>query len=467
MRATKTASHVAAAKSIVHNQGANRSLASSLRSLNGSSSSSIIFTHSSCSNHTHCGIRNHSTVSSFTAGNKTAASSTPLSFIVSWKQASLRQFHATSSTRKEEDLYETLGVPRTASADEIKRQYYKLAMQYHPDRNKGDKKAEEKLQKINAAYTVLKDEDKRRQYDQFGSAAFDGSGGGGFEGFDPNDIPVDMRDIFEGIFSGFGGGGGRRAKTKGDDVEVPLRINFHEAVNGCEKDISYMGKLPCPTCHGSGAAAGSKAKKCPRCNGQGIEQIAHGFIPIATQCRQCGGEGTIISDPCGTCKGQGIISGNRKIQVKIPAGVDDGANIRLVGQGDAGMKGGKPGNLFLRVHVSPDKVFKRDGVNVHTDIPVTLAQAVLGGTVKVPTLSGAEVEIKVPPGTQPEEKRVLRNQGVSAVGQPGTKGHHYIHFKVEIPTKLTPKQKELMEEWQKEEEQSGGIADKLKGYFKS
>jgi len=410
-----------------------------------------------------CAKRGHA-CSTALSGTRRSTSS-PLSFLVGWKQTTIRQFHTTRGAQKEEDYYETLGVSRTAAPDEIKRQYYKLAMEYHPDRNKGDKAAEEKLQKINVAYSVLKDEEKRRQYDQFGSAAFDG-GGAGFQGFDPNDIPVDMRDLFEGIFSGFGGGGGKRSRAKGDDVEVPVRISFNDAVNGTETEVSYRGKLPCSTCQGSGAAPGSKAKKCSRCNGQGIEQIAQGFIPIATHCRQCGGEGMIISDPCTACRGQGVTTGNKTIKVKIPAGVDDGSNIRLLGQGDAGLKGAKPGNLYLRLQVTPDQFFKREGVHVHTEIPVTLSQAILGGTISVPTLSGSEVEIKVPAGTQPGEKRVLRNQGVPSLTQPGTKGHHYIHFKVQVPTSLTLKQKELIEEWKKEEESNGSLANKLKGYFK-
>eukprot|EP01089_Gocevia_fonbrunei_P015831 TRINITY_DN4747_c0_g1_i2.p1 TRINITY_DN4747_c0_g1~~TRINITY_DN4747_c0_g1_i2.p1 ORF type:complete len:284 (-),score=87.47 TRINITY_DN4747_c0_g1_i2:75-926(-) len=278
---------------------------------------------------------------------------------------------------------------------------------------------------------------------------------------------MNMHDLFENMFSGGGFGGGRQksGRSRGSDVELPMTISFMDAVKGIEKEVSFNAKLSCHPCHGSGAAPGSKETTCKKCNGRGTEVLAEGFIPIATTCRACGGEGKTVSDPCKSCRGSGTTSGSKKVNVKIPAGVDDGMKIRLVGQGDAGGKGGKAGNLFIVLTVTPDRIFKREGIHVHTDVPVSMSQAVLGGTVKVPTLTGEVLEIKVSPGTQPAEKRVLKGKGIPQVGGIG-KGNQYIHFHVEIPRKLNEKQKQLMEEFAKEEPEDPGFLGKMKDYFK-
>eukprot|EP01087_Luapelamoeba_hula_P025128 TRINITY_DN9821_c0_g1_i1.p1 TRINITY_DN9821_c0_g1~~TRINITY_DN9821_c0_g1_i1.p1 ORF type:complete len:517 (-),score=72.86 TRINITY_DN9821_c0_g1_i1:8-1483(-) len=358
-----------------------------------------------------------------------------------------REFHASHPTHlpEEEDLYDLLGIDRNATPEQIKSAYHKLAMKYHPDRNKNDKSAETKLSKINAAYAILKDEDKRRQYDQFGSQAFQ-NGGPGAGGFDMGA----MGDILSQIFGGMGGGG---SGGRGDDIEIGLRITFQEAVNGCKKPLSFMAKTTCNPCKGSGAAAGTQPKKCSRCGGKGVEMHTQGYIPMQMACRQCGGSGNIITDHCKECKGKGYINGPKNVTVDVPAGVDNDMTIRLAGQGDAGTRGKPSGHAFIRLTVPEDPVFRREGTDVHTKVPITLSQAVLGSTVHVPTLQGQDVEVKVPPGTQPNEKRVLRGRGIphTAVNGDSRRGNHFIHFQVAIPTTITDQQKQAMEQFAKDE----------------
>eukprot|EP01088_Endostelium_zonatum_P015069 TRINITY_DN3542_c0_g1_i1.p1 TRINITY_DN3542_c0_g1~~TRINITY_DN3542_c0_g1_i1.p1 ORF type:complete len:450 (-),score=123.70 TRINITY_DN3542_c0_g1_i1:139-1488(-) len=363
----------------------------------------------------------------------------------------------------EKDYYKLLGVPRSATADEIKKAYRALVMKYHPDKNKGDKEAESKFAEINNAYSVLQDPKKRQTYDQFGAGAFDGSGGGG--GFDPSTInmsDVNMHELFEDIFSsmGFTGGGRQRGKSKarGEDVELPLQITFMEAVRGTEKEVSFASKVSCPTCSGSGASPSSKMTTCKRCNGRGVETISEGFIPIKTECRSCGGEGSAPSDPCKPCRGTGTIAQTKKVNVKIPAGVDDGNKVRVMNQGDAGQKGAKAGHLFIVLTVKNDTNFKREQKDVHSDIKVPMTTACLGGQVEVDMLEGTKIEVKVAPGTQSGEKRILRGRGIPGLGSGANaeKGNHYIHFKVMTPEKLSQRQKELLEEFEKEEEKKGG-----------
>ena len=254
---------------------------------------------------------------------------------------------------------------------------------------------------------------------------------------------------------------------RGEDVELPLSITFMEAVKGTEKEVSFASKIACTTCSGTGSSPSSKLITCKRCNGRGVETISESFIPIKTECRACNGEGTIPSDPCKPCRGSGTISHTKKVNVKIPAGVDDGNKVRVMNQGDAGQKGGKAGHLFIILTVKNDTKFKREQKDVHTDVKVAMVTACVGGKVEVETLEGSKIEVKVSPGTQSGEKRVLRGKGIAGLGSGpnAEKGNHYIHFKVDIPEKLSQRQKELLDEFEKEEEKKSGLLGRVKDLF--
>eukprot|EP01114_Cavostelium_apophysatum_P015390 TRINITY_DN4179_c0_g1_i1.p1 TRINITY_DN4179_c0_g1~~TRINITY_DN4179_c0_g1_i1.p1 ORF type:complete len:495 (+),score=104.79 TRINITY_DN4179_c0_g1_i1:114-1598(+) len=380
-----------------------------------------------------------------------------------------RLFHSTSplSAENQKDFYEVLGVAKTATQAELKKAYYQMAKQYHPDANKNNKEAEVKFKEVNAAYEVLGNEEKRKKYDQFGHAAFDpsqfsGAGQGGMSiedllrqhGIDPFEMMMGMGGggggggpFGGGPFGGFGGFGG--VDTRGADVEVPLRLTFKEAVNGVEKEVKYQSKIACTTCSGTGAKPGTKPTVCSTCGGRGQQVQTNGFMHFSTTCSACGGQGKVPSSPCATCRGRGTRAEMRTVKVTIPAGVDNGNNVRMNGMGNAGEKGGKPGNLYVRLSVADDPIFKREGTDVHVDIPISFTQAVLGATVPVQTLTG-EVQVTVPAGTQPGEKRVLRSKGIRKVNS-NQFGNQYIHFKVKIPSSISQKQKQLLEEFQKEE----------------
>lgn len=346
------------------------------------------------------------------------------------------------------DYYEVLGLSQGASQDEIKKAYRRLARQYHPDVNK-DADAEDTFKEINEAYRVLSDEQQRAKYDQHGHAAFEnggmGSGDfGGFGGFD------DIGDIFDMFFGG-GAGGGRSASRprRGADLRYDMTIEFEEAAFGAEKTIEVPRTETCPHCHGNQAEPGTPIKTCPDCNGSGVvrtvQQTPFGQMASNRTCSRCGGEGKTYEKPCSECHGSGLVRKVRSVTVKIPAGIDDGQVVRVAGRGEAGAKGGPPGDLQIVVRVKPHKVFRREGNNVICDLPVTIVQAALGDEVDVPTLEGP-VNMRIPEGTQSGKTFRLRGKGITDVHGYG-RGDQLVNVRLVTPTKLTARQKELLREF--------------------
>jgi molecular chaperone DnaJ len=367
------------------------------------------------------------------------------------------------------DFYEVLGVSRGASDDEIKKAYRKLAKQYHPDLNPGDKTAEAKFKEINEAYEILTDKDKRSRYDQFGHAGVDpnfGAGGGGFGGFNMGDI--DLGDLF-GSFFGGGFGGAQRANPnaprRGENLRTAVTISFEEAAFGCEKEITVTRSEPCQTCHGNGCAPGTTAEVCPDCHGTGSIRIQRGggafTFATSAPCTRCQGTGRIIHTPCPDCHGEGSVRKQRKLTVTIPAGIDNGQAISLRGQGGAGVNGGPAGDLLISVTVRPSDKFRREGTAVYYDQPVSFAQAALGAKLTIPTIDG-NVEYTMPRGTQPGTTFRLRGKGFPSVNGRG-RGDQFVTVRVEVPTSLTREQEEALNAFAEamgEEEAEGG-----KGFF--
>ena len=377
------------------------------------------------------------------------------------------------------DYYEVLGVSKTATQDELKKAYRKLARKYHPDLNKDNAEAAEKFKECNEAYSVLSDEQKRAQYDQFGHAAFEngGMGGGfggagGFGGFGGSG----MEDIFDMFFGGQGGRGGSRAKAgpqRGADLRFDLEISFEEAAFGMEKEINLYRDEVCDHCHGEGAEPGSKVETCPECNGSGYVRFTQntmfGQMVNERPCSRCKGEGKIISEPCRECHGKGTVKRNKKLKVKIPAGVDNGSRLRVSGEGEAGAKGGPSGDLYVYLYVKPHKFFERDGTTVLCEVPINIVQATLGADIKVPTLDG-QVTMKIPEGTQPGKVMRIKGKGIPSLRN-GSRGDQLVRIKVVVPTKLSDKQKDALRKFAdiskdniNPEEKS--FMDKVKDFFK-
>ena len=351
------------------------------------------------------------------------------------------------------DYYEVLGVSKGASDSEIKSAYRKLAKKYHPDMNPGDKEAEAKFKEASEAYAVLSDADKRRQYDQFGHAAFDG-GAGGAGGFDFGGM--DMGDIFGDIFGDFFGGGRSRSKSngpmKGQNIRTSVRITFEEACFGVDKDIDVKLKEECATCHGTGAKPGTSPETCKKCGGKGqvvfTQQSLFGVVRNVQSCPDCHGTGKIIKERCSDCGGSGYISKRKKISVSIPAGIDNGQCVRIRDKGEPGVNGGQRGDLLVEVAVSRHPIFQRQDRDIFSTAPITFAQAALGGDVRIKTVDG-EVIYTVKPGTQTNTRVRLRNKGVPSLRNKQIRGDHYVTLVVEVPTKMNSEQKELLEEFDK------------------
>jgi molecular chaperone DnaJ len=335
------------------------------------------------------------------------------------------------------DYYEVLGVGRDADASELKRAYRKLALELHPDRNSSDKEAEERFKEASEAYQVLSDPEKRGLYDRFGHEGPRGSGfGSGFSNV--SDIFSAFGDIFGDLFGGFGGFGGGRAQARGADLETRVDLTLAEVSSGVSKEVKLRRRITCKDCGGSGAAAGSGRERCQQCGGHGQVMHRQGFLMIQTVCPICRGEGTIVRKPCEPCQGSGLVTSEEDLRVNIPAGVEDGATLRLSGRGEAAPGGGQTGHLYVSLHVAADPRFDRDGADLHTVVSLSFPQAALGATLKAPSLGG-EVELNVAPGTQPGETIVLRGKGLPRLQGRGT-GDLIAHLRLVVPKTLSIEQ---------------------------
>lgn len=373
------------------------------------------------------------------------------------------------------DYYEVLGVPKDADEAALKKAYRVLAKKYHPDANPGDKEAEAKFKEASEAYSVLSDPEKRRKYDQFGHAAFEGGAGGagGYGGFDFNG--ADMGDIFGDIFGDFFGGGrsayGRSSNgpMRGANLRTGVRITFEEAIFGCEKEIELTLKDECPKCHGTGAKPGTSPVTCPKCNGKGkivyTQQSFFGQVQNVQTCPDCRGTGKIVKEKCPDCYGTGYISSKKKIQVKIPAGIDNGQSIRIAGKGEPGTNGGERGDLLVEVTVSRSPVFMRQETSIFSTVPISFATAALGGPIKIKTVDG-EVEYEVKPGTQTDTKVRLRGKGVPSLRNKNIRGDHYVTLVVTVPEKLTEEQKEALKHFDDAMKGISPESKKKRGLFK-
>jgi molecular chaperone DnaJ len=353
------------------------------------------------------------------------------------------------------DFYEVLGVQKNASREEIKKAYRQLAIKHHPDRNPESKEAEEKFKEATEAYEILADDRKRQTYDQFGFAGLNGIGQPTAQDF--STIFQGFEDIFgdvSGIFDSFFGGGGSRRRSsgrgfgqRGSDLRYDMEISFLEAAFGVKKEVTYARAERCDVCKGSGADKGSGRKLCPTCGGSGQVRRNSGFFSIASTCPSCSGEGEIIEKPCAECRGTGTLRKSRTITITIPAGIEDGKRLSLAGQGDAGASGGQDGDLYVFLRVQPHESFERDGKDVYCAIPISITQAALGAEIIVPTLDEKTVRVSIPPGTQNGRVFRLKGEGIPELHSPNRRGDLYIKIVVRIPTKLSPKARELLKEF--------------------
>jgi molecular chaperone DnaJ len=347
------------------------------------------------------------------------------------------------------DFYEVLGVSKSASQADLKAAYRKLAMQYHPDKNQGDANAEAKFKEINEAYDVLKDEQKRSAYDQFGHRAFEGGMGGGGAGTGGFDFSGSFADIFDDLFGGGRGRGRQQQAARGADLRYNLEVTLEEAFAGKQQQISLTTAANCDTCSGSGAKTGTSPVNCSTCNGSGRIRAQQGFFTVERTCASCQGQGKIIKDPCNTCAGSGRVRKEKKLNVTIPAGVDDGTRIRFAGEGEAAGRGGAAGDLYVFVSVKEHPIFKRNGADLHAEVPIKMTTATLGGAVEVPTVAGGRVKVTIPEGTQSGHQFRLRGKGMPVMKQSFT-GDMYIHVRVETPVKLSKKQREILKQFDDE-----------------
>ncbi len=367
---------------------------------------------------------------------------------------------------EKQDFYQTLGVSKTASDDELKKAYRKLAMQHHPDRNPGDKKAEEKFKELSHAYDILSDPQKRAAYDRMGHAAFEGGMGGGGAGAGGFDFSGSFSDIFEDLFGGaFGGGGGRgrsqqQQAARGADMRYNLQISLEDAFKGKQESIKVTTAVACESCTGSGAEKGSKQEMCGTCGGVGRVRASQGFFTVERTCHTCQGAGKVIKNPCKSCAGTGRTRKEKTLAVSIPAGVEEGTRIRLAGEGEVGARGGQAGDLYIFLSVKPHQIFERDGADIHCHVPIKMTTAILGGSVEMPTIDGGRVKVTIPEGTQAGHQFRIKGRGMSVL-RSSHRGDMYLHAQIETPTKLSKKQKELLKDFEKEDDHTSPQTEKF------
>jgi molecular chaperone DnaJ len=376
-----------------------------------------------------------------------------------------------------QDYYELLGVSRTATDDELKKAFRKLAMQYHPDKNPGNAEAEQTFKEINHAYDVLKDPDKRAAYDRYGHAAFDGGMAGGGRGGGA-DFSGSFTDIFEDLFSeltgarrGRGGNGGEQSsgRRRGSDLRYNLEISLEDAFTGKKQDINITTSVSCDSCNGTGGENGAEATTCTTCGGRGTVRSQQGFFTIERTCNTCQGSGKIIENPCRKCAGSGTVRKDRTLSVNIPAGVEEGTRIRLSGEGEAGYRGGPAGDLYIFLSIKAHPFFRREGADIHCTVPIPFTTAALGGSSEVPTIEGTRAKVSIPEGTQTGHQFRLRGKGMSTL-RSKTRGDMFVHVRVETPINLSKKQKELLQEFQKasgssSNPESQGFFDRMREFW--
>jgi molecular chaperone DnaJ len=373
------------------------------------------------------------------------------------------------------DFYEVLGVPKGSSAEELKKAYRSKAKELHPDRNSDNPNAEAQFKEINEAYDVLKDADKKAAYDRYGHAAFDGGMGGGPRGpgaAGNGDFASAFSDVFEDLFGDFmgrsGGGAGRARAQRGSDLRYNLRVSLEESFKGVQKTINVPSSVACDTCRGTGAEGGAEPVTCPTCSGMGKVRAQQGFFTVERACPTCNGQGQIVKNPCKSCGGAGRVERERALSVNIPAGVETGTRIRLAGEGEAGMRGGPSGDLYIFIEVKDHPIFQRDGGNLFCRVPVSITTAALGGEVEVPTIDGGKSRVKVPAGAQTGKQMRLRAKGMPALRGGGV-GDMLIELAVETPVNLTTRQRELLREFEalsaENNPEGSSFFTKVKGFW--
>jgi molecular chaperone DnaJ len=373
--------------------------------------------------------------------------------------------------KDKKDYYELLGVSRTSTEDEMKKAYRKLAMKYHPDRNPNNKEAESKFKEISEAYDVLRDDQKRAAYDRFGHQAFEnGAGGGGHPG--AGGFGFDFSDIIDEMFAGMGGG--RRSSEvnlRGSDIRYNAEITLEEAFSGTNPRVKYMTAVSCDSCHGTGGEGGVAPITCSTCQGRGKVRTQQGFFTIERPCHTCQGIGQTIEKPCKICQGTGRSRREKTLDVKIPAGVEDGTRIRVSAAGEAGMRGGEPGDLYVFVSIRPHRFFQRNGADIHCRVPIIMTVAALGGEIEVPTIDGTRTKLKIPAGTQAGHQFRLRGKGMNVFRRSGSRGDMYVEVNVETPMNLTKRQQELLKEFESDSKQestspqSAGFFTKMRDFW--
>ncbi len=373
----------------------------------------------------------------------------------------------------EQNFYTLLGVSSTATAAEIKKAYHKKALQYHPDKNPGDAEAEKKFKEVNLAHEVLSDPKKREAYDRMGHSAFQNQqGGGGYEGFHGFG-EGDFSSIFEDLFSDFVGGGRSRSpqsSQKGGDLHYQIAVSLEESFSGISTEIQFPTYSPCSTCQETGSKSKAKPKSCGSCRGRGRVHVQRGLFAIETECKACHGMGSTISDPCSDCKGEGRTRGQKKLSISIPAGIHDQSQIRMSGKGEAGKRGGSSGDLYVQVHIKPHELFERKDNDLYCDYPVSMTLAALGGDIEIPCIDGQTVTVKIPEGTQYNQKIVVRHKGMSQLNR-SQRGDLCVMAKIYIPVQLTAKQKVSLQDFHEEEKnkthEAKGFFSKFKKFVKN